>query len=67
MPIFNDYEAEVIVISGTKMAMLVILVVIGLHYLATYIFHFQVKYITGGVLVALLINYLWFLYSLHKG
>jgi len=67
MPLFNNYETEVIVIRGTKVAMLATLVVIGLHYLSTYIFHFQVKYITGGVLVALLINYLWFLYSLHKG
>ena len=67
MGFFKNFDDIVIAIRGTELILLASLVVVGLHCLATYIFHFQFSQWAIGALIALVAMYLWLLYSLYKG
>jgi len=67
MGFFKNLDDIIIAIRGTELILLASLVVVGLYYLATYIFYFQFSQWTIGALIALSAMYLWLLYSLYKG
>jgi len=67
MGFLKNFDDIVIAIRGIELILLASLVVLGLHCLATYLFHFQFSQWTIGALIALVAMYLWVLYSLRKG